>query len=106
MLGLTKNVAAELGKHGLRVDYVSPNAAPTSLSMPHLPENERQEDEPKAFVSFVGSHANMKGVDLTADDVARAVIYLAIDEARYISGFNLMFDGGFTFVSHSLKVFD
>ncbi|KAG1365467.1 putative Zerumbone synthase [Cocos nucifera] len=106
VLGLTKNVATELGKHGMRVNCASPFATPTSLSMPHLPENEWQEDAVKGFLSFVGSHNNLKGVDLMVDDAAQAVLYLASDEARYISGLNLMVDGGFTCVNHSLRVFD
>ncbi|XP_008808776.1 zerumbone synthase isoform X2 [Phoenix dactylifera] len=106
VLGLTRNVAAELGRHGIRVNCVSPYATPTSLSMPHLPENERREAALKGFLSFAGSHANLKGAELMVDDVAQAVLYLASDEAKYISGLNLMVDGGFTCVNHSLQPFD
>ncbi|CAA0808681.1 Xanthoxin dehydrogenase [Striga hermonthica] len=42
------------------------------------------------------SVANLKGVELTVDDVACAVVFLANDGARYVSGANLMVDGGFT----------
>ncbi|KAK4842395.1 hypothetical protein QYF36_020817 [Acer negundo] len=45
------------------------------------------------------------GVELTVDDVANAVLFLASDEARYISGTNLMVDGGFTSVNNSLRSF-
>ncbi|KAK6115389.1 hypothetical protein DH2020_007658 [Rehmannia glutinosa] len=105
VLGLTKSVAAELGKHGIRVNCVSPFAVATGLALAHLPEDERTEDALIGFRNFVGSHANLKGVDLTADDVANAVLFLASDEARYVSGANLMVDGGFTSSNHSLRVF-
>ncbi|KAK6115381.1 hypothetical protein DH2020_007650 [Rehmannia glutinosa] len=105
VLGLTKSVAAELGKHGIRVNCVSPFAVATGLALAHLPEDERTEDALIGFHNFVGSHANLKGVDLTADDVANAVLFLASDEARYVSGANLMVDGGFTSSNHSLRVF-
>ncbi|KAK6131212.1 hypothetical protein DH2020_035042 [Rehmannia glutinosa] len=105
VLGLTKSVAAELGKHGIRVNCVSPFAVATGLALTHLPEDERTEDALIGFRNFVGSHANLKGVDLTADDVANAVLFLASDEARYVSGANLMVDGGFTSSNHSLRVF-
>ena len=57
------------------------------------------------FRNFVARNANMQGTELTANDVANAVLFLASDEARYISGTNLMVDGGFTSVNHSLRVF-
>ncbi|XVF84089.1 hypothetical protein PTKIN_Ptkin16aG0546700 [Pterospermum kingtungense] len=105
VLGLTKNVAAELGKYGIRVNCVSPYAVPTDLAFAHLPEDERTEDAKVGFRAFIGRHANLNGVDLTADHVANAVLFLASDEAGYISGDNLMVDGGFTGVIHALRVF-
>lgn len=105
LLGLTKNVAAELGLHGIRVNCVSPYAVATNLALAHLPEEERTEDAWTGFRDFIGRNANLQGVELTADDVANAVLFLASDESRYISGDNLMVDGGFTSVNHSLRVF-
>lgn len=105
VLGLTKNVAAELGKHGIRVNCVSPYAVPTSLALAHLPEDEKTEDALDGFRKFVATNANLQGVELTAEDVANAVVFLASDEARYVSGMNLMVDGGFTSTNHSLGVF-
>ncbi|KAL2514648.1 Xanthoxin dehydrogenase [Forsythia ovata] len=105
VLGLTKNVAAELGKHGIRVNCISPYAVATSLATAHLPEAERTEDAMAGFRDFVGRNANLQGVELTANDVANAIVFLASDEARYISGTNLMVDGGFTSANHSLQVF-
>ncbi|MQL90997.1 hypothetical protein Taro_023609 [Colocasia esculenta] len=105
VVGLTKNVAAELGKHGVRVNCVSPYAVATGLALPHLPEGEGREDALKGFHAFVGKNANLQGVTLTPKDVAEAVLYLASEEARYISGLNLTVDGGFSCVNHSLQVF-
>ncbi|CAA0830567.1 Xanthoxin dehydrogenase [Striga hermonthica] len=105
VVGLTKSVAAELGKHGVRVNCVSPYAVATGLALAHLPEEERTEDAWTGFRNFVGANANLQGVELTVDDVANAVLFLASDEARYVSGVNLMVDGGFTSSNHSLRVF-
>ncbi|XP_071734668.1 (+)-borneol dehydrogenase 2 [Rutidosis leptorrhynchoides] len=105
VLGLTKSVAAELGNHGIRVNCVSPYAVLTNLALAHLPEDERTEDAMSGFRDFVGKNANLQGVDLLKEDVANAVLFLASDEARYVSGANLFVDGGFTCTNHSLRVF-
>ncbi|CAH9098999.1 unnamed protein product [Cuscuta epithymum] len=105
VLGLTRNVAAEIGKHGIRVNCVSPYAVPTGLALAHLPVEERTDDAWEGFRGFVERNANLQGVELTAPDVANAVLFLASDEAKYISGLNLMVDGGFTCVNHTLGVF-
>ncbi|XP_016555544.1 xanthoxin dehydrogenase isoform X5 [Capsicum annuum] len=105
VLGLTQNVAAEMGKHGVRVNCVSPYAVATGLALAHLPEDERTDDAMEGFRAFVARNANLQGVELMAHDVANAVLFLASDEARYISGHNLMIDGGFSCVNHSLRVF-
>lgn len=105
VLGLTKSVAAELGKHSIRVNCVSPYAVATGLALAHLPEDQRTEDALAGFRDFTGRMANLQGVELTTHDIANAVLFLASDEARYISGENLMVDGGFTSANHSLQVF-
>ncbi|CAN6322201.1 unnamed protein product [Urochloa humidicola] len=106
VVGLTKSVAGELGRHGVRVNCVSPYAVPTALSMPHLPQGARADDALKDFLAFVGGEANLKGVDVMPKDVAEAVLFLASDEARYVSALNLMVDGGFTAVNNNLKAFE
>ncbi|KAI6675956.1 hypothetical protein NL676_036752 [Syzygium grande] len=82
VLGLTQNVAAELGKHGIRVNCVSPYAVATGLALAYLPEDERTEDAMMGFRSFVARNANLEGVELTAGDVANAVLFLASDDSR------------------------
>ncbi|CAL4945038.1 unnamed protein product [Urochloa decumbens] len=105
--GLTKSAAAELGRHGVRVNCVSPYAVPTAMCMPHLPKGARADAAAvRDFLAFAGGEANLKGVDLMPRDVAEAVLYLASDEAKYVSALNLMVDGGFTSVNHGMKQFE
>nr|XP_011459908.1 PREDICTED: secoisolariciresinol dehydrogenase-like [Fragaria vesca subsp. vesca] len=50
-------------------------------------------------------YSNLKGAVLTAEDVAEAVLYLGSDESKYVSGHNLVVDGGYTIVNPS-RVFN
>ena len=94
IIGLTKNGAAELGKYGIRVNCVSPSLVATGLIMDFVGKGK---DEVEAWGCGVG---NLKGVILKAEDIAEADLYLASDESKYVSGHNLVVDGGFSVVNH------
>eukprot|EP00253_Pinus_taeda_P010502 PITA_10502 len=96
VIGLTKNGAAELGKHGIRVNIVSPYGVATPLAVQSL-----KMDDASSVETFFGSLANLQGVTLKAEDIAEAALYLASNEAKYVSGHNLVVDGGITVVNHS-----
>ncbi|GLJ26717.1 hypothetical protein SUGI_0520400 [Cryptomeria japonica] len=95
IIGLTKNGAAELGKYGIRVNCVSPSLIATGILMEFVGTEDKGAVE--AWGTSVG---NLKGVVLKAEDVAEAAMFLASDESRYVSGHNLLVDGGFTVVNH------
>ncbi|XP_059627767.1 secoisolariciresinol dehydrogenase-like [Cornus florida] len=94
LLGLTRNTAVELGKHGIRVNCVSPYVVRTELAMKIIPDE-----------LFKQIFKNLKGIPLKPEDVAEAVLYLASDESKYVSGHNLVVDGGFTVVNQALSMF-
>ncbi|XP_070051117.1 secoisolariciresinol dehydrogenase-like [Nicotiana tomentosiformis] len=99
VLGLTKNLAVELGQFGIRVNCLSPYAMVTPLAVKVVGlENE-------AFEKALSSAGNLQGVTLKVDDVAKAALFLASDDAKYISGHNLFIDGGFTVYNPSLGMF-
>ncbi|CAL5352556.1 hypothetical protein CsSME_00040380 [Camellia sinensis var. sinensis] len=97
ILGLTRNTAVELGKFGIRVNCVSPYAVPTPMARKFL--NLEDDD------MLDNLYSNLSGVALKPEDVARAVLYLASDESKYVSGHNLIVDGGFTIVNEGLTMF-
>ncbi|CAL5027678.1 unnamed protein product [Urochloa decumbens] len=99
LVGLTENAAAELGRHGIRVNCVSPAAAVTPLATGYVGL------EGDAFEEAMEAVANLKGVRLKVPDIANAVLFLASDDARYISGHNLLIDGGFSVVNPSFGIF-
>ena len=87
-LGLTKNVAVELGQFGIRSIALSRYALATPLATKFVAVDD------EGLENVMNSLANLKGVTLKAEDVANAVLYFASDESRYVSGHNLLIDGG------------
>ncbi|KAK8641616.1 hypothetical protein V6N13_011006 [Hibiscus sabdariffa] len=101
IIGLTKNTACELGKYGIRVNCISPFGVATSMLInawksSEVDQEECTDSEAEEMEEFVRGLANLKGVTLKAKDVAEAALYMASEESRYISGHNLVVDGGFT----------
>ena len=83
--GLSKAMAVDLGKYRITVNCLQPGSIITGLSKPFL-------DDP-AFREFWEKKAPMGRLG-EADDVARAALFLASDDARFISGAGLLVDGG------------
>lgn len=97
IVGLVRNTAVELGPYGIRVNCVSPYAVPTAMSKGFL----NTDDE-----GIAALYSNLKGVALKPEDVAEAALYLGSDESKYVSGHDLVVDGGFTIVNPGLCMFD
>lgn len=83
LLGLTKAVAKELASRNIRVNAVAPGFVETDMTAA-LPDAAK-EDMLRSIPL---------GRAASADDVAKAVLFLASDEAGYITGQVLNVDGG------------
>ncbi|XP_065856766.1 short chain aldehyde dehydrogenase 1-like [Euphorbia lathyris] len=98
VVGLMKNLCVELGAFGIRVNCISPCALATPLL-----ENAMGAD--KSFVErVVCESANLKGVVPEPEDVAAAAVFLGSDESKFVSGLNLMVDGGYTTTNQSFNI--
>jgi len=81
---LTKSVATQYGAQGVRCNAVSPGAVRT-------PALERA--CPPEVIAEIGTHSAIPRVG-EPEDLARAVLFLASDDAAYITGQVLPVDGG------------
>lgn len=89
--GLTKVAAMELGLLGIRVNAIHPGSTDTPLFNPHRLD-------PAALKARTGSL--FRAVPLQRicepDEIARATLFLASDEASFVTGVDLPVDGGVT----------
>ena len=84
VIELTKTMAVELARHHIAVNAIAPAQIDTRLTR-SLPEEARQRRLERIPMGRFGE----------ADEVARAALFLASDDAGYITGHTLAVDGGY-----------
>ena len=82
MIGLTTDSAAYLGPYGIRVNAISPGGF--------------ERTQPEHFIRDYSNLTMLKRMGRGGFDLKGAVAFLASDAAAYITGHNLVIDGGFT----------
>jgi 3alpha(or 20beta)-hydroxysteroid dehydrogenase len=91
--GITRVAALELGKFGIRVNAVCPEAGSTAMIAPYVPEGV----DPELAVSFSQPHLATQRKRPSAEkirDVAKLVAYLASDDSASCTGADFTIDGG------------
>ena len=85
VVGLTKEMALELGTTGIRINAVGPGVTRTALT-------ERYFQDPAMVESVKAAHAMDRWGE--AHEIARAILFLASADASFITGVTLPVDGG------------
>lgn len=92
VIHLTKSVALELGEYGIRVNCICPGAIVTPLAVGRPAPTEKQVE------GLRRGAADMHALGRVGEpeEIARAALWLASDDASFVTGQALAVDGGIT----------
>jgi len=90
VVNFTRAVAAEVGPHGVRVNAVCPGITETAM-----PKRNMSEEEWAHTKREMSEQYPLKRLGVP-EDIANAMLFLASDEADWITGQALVVDGGFS----------
>jgi len=84
--GMTKAMAVELSPRGIRVNCIAPGFIATDMSAKALNDDSERKQKvmSRTPMGYIGD----------PEDIASAALYLANDEAKYVTGIVLPVDGG------------
>ncbi len=94
--GFAKSAAAELAGENIRVNTVFPGAVRTPMwkTMPFFQAIEKAEGEEAAWKSI--ATGTPLGRVATAEEIAEGILYLASSDSSFVTGTELVMDGGYT----------
>ena len=88
VISMTRQLAAEGGPHGIRVNSISPGLVRTNATAALMQDKE--------WLAAMQSKLMLNGRIGEPEDVAYCALYLASDESRWVTGADFAIDGGTT----------
>ena len=92
VLALMRSLAAEYGAQNIRVNAVSPGNTITDFHIDRMAEQGVSVDQIREMTSGYG----LLGRAAEPEEIANAIYFVTSDEATFITGHNLVVDGGYT----------
>ena len=96
VLALTRSVAIELAEQGVRVNSLSPGAIVTGIFAKGAGVEGTKADAITGLVTELFAHVQPIPRAGLPEDIARAAVFLASDGASFVTGQDLIIDGGMT----------
>lgn len=96
VLHLSKMAANDLAQYGIRVNAICPGFINTNIFTESLAVPESKKDEAKAIIAAMSAQAQPVARGGQPEDIANMVAFLASDEAGFITGAEMVVDGGIT----------
>jgi NAD(P)-dependent dehydrogenase (short-subunit alcohol dehydrogenase family) len=86
LIGMTKNVALELGRDGIRVNAIAPGGVATEATAGIVGDVSLMEERAKATQVIPAA--------IKPDDLVATMLYLVSDASKFMTGQTLVYDGG------------
>ena len=93
VIGLTRGLARELGRHWIRVNAVAPSAVKTEGTVEFFGGPDGDADGMSRALDIIASQQALRR-NLEPNDVAGTIVYLMSDASKFVTAQTLMVDGG------------
>ncbi|MHA1309515.1 MAG: SDR family NAD(P)-dependent oxidoreductase [Candidatus Helarchaeota archaeon] len=96
ILAMTKALGLELAPYNIRVNSISPGATDTPMLRSDVAKNAKERGVDFEVVKKEFEQEGVMGRWANPDEIANGILFLASDESSYMTGTDILIDGGWT----------